>query len=405
MSEEKYENLALVLSGGGIKAAAFHVGVVSALRQHGYIFAGGTKDRVENEFLNPEKTFKTYVGSSAGSIICGYLASGHSIENIIESFQMGNFFHKDLRNKLSPAGKLPPLRYRDIFYFNGVDFDGVNIRKLFPKRVSSSPLLSGGLEVLFKHGFKWNGLFSTRGIERYFREKVLPVNSFDDLGVDLFVIATQLNHSRKAIFGNFERGTKNATTKWVNFASISQSIAASAALPPVFAPYGIKNHKGKEIYFFDGEIRDTLSTHVAHDMGADLIFSSYSIQPYHFNDQHGSLHQFGIPVILNQALYQVVEQKIQSHIKYRNNLVDTISIVHDELLKNGYDKTKTQELIDTLYQNLGYRQGVKYVYIHPQARNHDFFFADHFSLNPDILRKIVRYGYKSALLSIRQNGL
>ena len=34
------KSLALVLSGGGIKAAAFHVGVCVALKEHGFQFAG-----------------------------------------------------------------------------------------------------------------------------------------------------------------------------------------------------------------------------------------------------------------------------------------------------------------------------------------------------------------------------
>ena len=405
MDQVKGKKLALVLSGGGIKAAAFHVGVSLALRERGYCFAGGTKDDVQNSLTDPDKTFTTYVGSSAGSIISAYLASGHSIESIIESFQMGNLLISKTRNRLSVHGKLEPLRYKDIFYFNGIKFDGINIRRLLPRSLASSPLLSGGLEVLLKRGFKWNGLFSTHGIERYFREKVLPTNQFSELGVDLFIIATQLNHSRKVIFGDFDIPRKNTDTKWANFASISQSIAASASLPPVFAPYGITNSSGKEIFFFDGEIRDTLSTHVAHDMGADLIVSSYSIQPYHFNQQIGSLHKFGIPVIINQALYQVVEQKINAYMRYKTNTQMILNMIEDYLTEKNFPDQEIKDFTDRIYAALDLRREVKYVYIHPHPRNHQFFFADHFSLNPEILRQIMRWGYKAALQQIREHGL
>ena len=37
---------ALVLSGGGVKAAAFHAGVCLALNEKGFRFAGGTKDDI-----------------------------------------------------------------------------------------------------------------------------------------------------------------------------------------------------------------------------------------------------------------------------------------------------------------------------------------------------------------------
>ena len=92
------------------------------------------------------------------------------------------------------------------------------------------------------------------------------------------------------------------------------------ACPPVFAPYEIKDEKRAPTHYFDGEIRDTLSSHVAADHGADLVISSYSVQPYHYNERMGSLHKYGIPVILNQALYQVIEQKIQKHIENRDGV-------------------------------------------------------------------------------------
>ena len=84
---------------------------------------------------------------------------------------------------------------------------------------------------------------------------------------------------------------------------------------------------------FDGEIRDTLSTHVASDNGADLVWqASYSIQPYHYNKDIGSLHEFGLAAIANQALYQVVQQKIDKHITHKMQIRGLINAV------NGYLK-------------------------------------------------------------------
>ena len=85
----KKKNPALVLSGGGVKAAAFHIGVCLALKDKGFHFAGGSPSRVADEFSNDPMTFKTYVGSSAGSIISSILASGYSIEAIIHAFTQG----------------------------------------------------------------------------------------------------------------------------------------------------------------------------------------------------------------------------------------------------------------------------------------------------------------------------
>jgi len=110
-----------------------------------------------------------------------------------------------------------------------------------------------------------NGLFTTKNMERYIRTQVFPENNFNKLIPKLYIVATQLNHSRKVIFGPFDETTKTKSLLRANFSKVSDAVAASAALPGVFAPYGIKTPKGIEMYFFDGEIRDTLSTHVAAD--------------------------------------------------------------------------------------------------------------------------------------------
>ncbi|MCJ8278291.1 MAG: patatin-like phospholipase family protein, partial [Bdellovibrionales bacterium] len=190
-----------------------------------------------------------------------------------------------------------------------------------------------------------------------------------------------------------------------NYAKISDAVAASARLPPVYAPYGIKNEYGKEIFYFDGEIRDTLSTHVATDHGCDLVIASYSIQPYHYNENIGSLHEYGIPMIFNQALYQVVQQKIDAHRSYR----DAISSIHNAL--RGYFKQKQlpqedlDKLLNIIEERTNFKPETDYIYIHPNPHDYEMFFADHFSLNPKILAKIVQTGFRSALNQLRKYDL
>jgi predicted acylesterase/phospholipase RssA len=200
---------------------------------------------------------------------------------------------------------------------------------------NKGPTLSGGIEVLLKRGFKVNGLFTTKNLQKYLKTNVFPNDDFKELGSELYIVATQLNHSRKAIFGPFSETTKTKDVLFANYATVSEAVAASAALPPFFAPYGIRQPSGKDIYFFDGEIRDTLSTHVAADHGADLVISSYSIQPYHFNAEMGSLHEYGIPIIFNQALYQLIQQKIERHIKHQQDVRSLIKAVQGYLKEAG----------------------------------------------------------------------
>lgn len=395
------KKVGLVLSGGGIKAAAFHCGVCLALQEKGFVFAGGTKDEVAR-FPRDANTISTYVGSSAGAIISSFLASGYSIEAMMDAFQMGA---GGLKPKFSKKGRssaaLKPLKYFDLFSVNGINFLHM-IPKFLQRR---SVMVTGGIEALFKHGFKINGLFTTKGIERYLRRHVLPTNRFNELGVELFIIATQLNHSRKVIFGNYKETVKTNDVKRADFSSISDACAASAALPPVFAPYGIRNQKGKELYFFDGEIRDTLSTHVAVEQGCDLVISSYSIQPYHFNKEMGSLHNFGIPLIVNQALYQVVEQKIQRFFQYNADIKSVLNAIDGYFKQANLPEEHRAKLTEIITERLNFKPNVDYINIHPDPQDYEMFFVDHFSLNPQILGKIVRIGFRSAIHALRKKNL
>ena len=396
---------ALVLSGGGVKAAAFHIGVCLALREKGFRFAGGSRDHVEKVYNENSLTFKTYVGSSAGSVITTFLAAGFDIDSIVEAFMKGGghsvpTFKSKFRQD-RPA-YLRPISYRDIFALN---VDASSPKRLFSSFFKKRPILSGGLEVLLKKGFKVNGVFSTENLEKYLRENVHPENSFSSLGVQLYIVATQLNHSRKVIFGSFEETSKDERIKYAHFATVSQAVAASAALPPFFAPYPISDNKGRETYYFDGEIRDTLSTHVAADHGCDLVIASYSIQPYHYNKEIGSLHEFGMPVILNQALYQVVQQKIANHIRVQKDIGQMLKAVDGYLKEAQIPPEHREKLIEILEQRTNFKRHVDYIYIHPSPSDYEMFFADHFSLNPEILANIVRIGFKAAVQALRKHNI
>ncbi len=395
LSEKK--KIALVLSGGGVKAAAFHIGVCLALREKGFKFAGGSEAKDRLQFEGKPLTFNVYVGSSAGSVIATFLASGHSIDAIIDAFTRGAGLDQLTRAKKTEP-YLKPLTYRDIFALNmGAASPLRLLPRIFRKRVNAS----GGLESMFKEAFKINGVFSTRNIEKYLRTHVFTENDFAQLGAELYIVATQLNHSRKVVFGPYEKTEKLKEIKYANYAKVSEAVAASAALPPFFAPYGIRNQSGKEIFYFDGEIRDTLSTHVAAEQGADLVIASYSIQPYHFTPEMGSLHEYGMPLIFNQALYQVVQQKIQSHIKYQQNVRGMIKSVQGYLREAGIEDEHVVKLTEILTSKTGFNPAVDYIYIHPSPQDYEFFFYDHFSLNPKVLSGIVRTGFKSAMSTLR----
>lgn len=405
MNIHNKKKIALVLSGGGIKAAAFHIGVCLALKEKGFAFSGGPKEWVQQKYpfmaagfdssSQSKPTISLYVGSSAGAFVASVLASGKSLESLITAFQAG--FGSSPFYNLPKEDHLKPVGYRHIFNLNSK-----RILSWIPESLLERSLLTGGIEVLFKKGFKLNGVFNTNGIERYLRKYVLDENEFSRLGVQLYIIATQLNHSRKTIFGPYLESSKTPTTKYIGYTKISEAVAASIALPPMFAPYPIKKPDGKLIYHYDGEIRDTLSTHVAADHGADLIIASYSMQPYHFNPDVGSLHTFGMPAIINQALYQVLEQKVAKHIQFQNQKKDTYAALKEVCIELNLSVDQTTRILTTANEKLSHNPEVDYIYISPRPQNYEMFFADHFSLNPQILEKILRIGFKSGLQVLRE---
>jgi predicted acylesterase/phospholipase RssA len=389
------KKVALVLSGGGIKAAAFHIGVCLALQEKVFKFAGGTKEMVRQNFKDDDPmTIRLYVGSSAGAFVASILGAGYPIESLINAFQIGSgktptFDKSDLRY-------LKSITYRDIFNLNSS-----GLLRFIPRSLLEKNIVTGGIESLIKNGLKLNGLFSTKGIESYLRREVFLDNDFARLGVELYIVGTQLNHSRKAIFGNFPHSYKTGSTKYINYSTISESVAASTSLPPVFTPYGITRPDGKEIFYYDGEIRDTLSTHVATDNGADLVISSYSIQPYHYTPEMGSLDKYGIPLILNQALYQVIQQKIAKHIQNQNDISGIYDSVSNYFRQAKLPEEHKEKLLQIIREKVNHRPEVDYIYIAPRPQNYEMFFVDHFSLNPEILGRIVKVGFKSGLNALR----
>ena len=56
MNIHKKKKIALVLSGGGIKAAAYHIGVCLALKEKGFVFAGGPKELVRQKYAEVKFT-------------------------------------------------------------------------------------------------------------------------------------------------------------------------------------------------------------------------------------------------------------------------------------------------------------------------------------------------------------
>jgi predicted acylesterase/phospholipase RssA len=397
------KKIAFVCSGGATKAGAFHLGVALGLQERGFRFAGGLQTPGFPPRLSEPMEISTFVGSSAGSVISAYLAAGYSLENIFNSF-IGRK-PTDPRDAIPKI--LPKLTYPTMLKLRpGLARE--QLAQLGLLKTIVSGIIRGDFEAILQlRWIKTSGLFSTAGIEQFLREDVLPSNRFADYAADLFVIATQLNHSRKVIFGKYSYSppAHDLTCQYNNDVSISEACAASSSLPFIYSPYSIK-HGGAsgdgDTHYVDGEIRDTLSTHVAMDAGCDLVFASYTHQPYHWQKEIGSLTDHGIPAILIQSIYLVIEQKVNQYIYHKESHKSAIHAVEKYCEQVGLPEEHAKRILGILEAELHYRKEVDTIYIHPSPADAKMFFGEHFSLSPKKLSDLVRSGFRAAIETLKK---
>ncbi len=381
-----HSKVALVCSGGATKAAAFHMGVCLALKEKGFTFSGGlNKSGTPAPTTPKEKDISVYIGSSAGSVISTYLAAGYSVEEIFDAYLQ----------KENNASPLKPIGYSTLLSLKSSPHEDRDSNILKRVKGMSDYFLNA---MVNRKIFTLPGIFTTSGMGEHIKE-VIPSNEFADYSPELYIVATQLNHSKRVIFSKEKKPSPldDPTCIYATSASISDAVAASTALPPIFAPYSIKNSKGKLIYYFDGEIRESLSMHVAEDAGADLIISSYTHQPYHYNKEIGSLTKYGIPAIAVQALYLVVERKIQLAMYNRQQKKAALDAVMEYCKDNQFDEKHRKKIGAILEEKLMVRPNVKYINIHPRPQDHQMFFGEHFTLNANAMERIVQIGFRAAI--------
>ena len=354
---------ALVLSGGFTKAAFWHAGVILGLEESGFEFYG-------KDTGNHSKVIKTIVGSSAGALVGGVLANNFSAFDLIES-------------QLPPySGKLPKLKYSDIFYVTESE-----------KIVEQIKWLNKGdiLSILKKLKNK-PGIFSTTGLEKYISTHIINKNHFNEYDIDFFVTATQLDHSRKCIFGKYKYPNPKhdpTTHYYVNF-PVTKTISASMSVPILYEPVKIRNPNTNEYnYFLDGEIRDTLSTHVAIDNGCEKIISSWIYTPYHYQKEIGSLFNYGMPAIGIQSLNLLIQKKIVSSRANYSSARDILQTVNQYCVDQKISNNKRKKLLNILEIKLHYKTKTTFIDIYPKVSDVDFFLTNALSLSPRNIEKIV----------------
>lgn len=376
-----HKKTGLVLSGGVVKAAAWHLGVVMALEDLGY--------KVKHNKSSPKDLehpliIDMMVGSSAGSMTAAMLTSGLPARDIMKaSLGLEKF-------------PIKPVRYTDMFSLNKKFFTGYGQKNEY-QELSQYP---GFLSKIFKPFTKPAGFFTTDGLKNYLVNNILESDKFDDFKAELFIVATQLDNSKKIIFTKAGLEAKNHP-EHVHYRvseSVSEAVAASMSLPPFFAPYPLTHPvTGKTDYYIDGEIRETLSTHVAEDQNCDVIISSWTHTPYKFNDTIGSLVHYGLPSIAIQSIYLMIEKKIETARNHKNKLEKVYKEIATELKNSSIETKSKRKILKTLEVEFNFKKNRTYIDIFPDPDDAKMFFINSFSLNNKHTSYVIKAAYRRTM--------
>lgn len=375
----KHKKTALVLSGGVVKAAAWHLGVSLALEEMGFVLKHNKSQ------TSPDYEIGTYVGSSAGSLINLYFASGFRPIDVIDA----------TINRKNALTSLKGITYADMLSRRMPSREPFNFN--FYNPFEGFPVL---LKQMAKPLLSISGLFSTEGLNQYMQKHVIISQSFEDYAADMFVVATQLDHSRKVIFSkyNYPSPIHDSTAEYFTDVAVTEAISASMSVPPFYAPFPVKNPRTNQTdYYIDGEIRETLSNHVAVDNKCDFVISSWTHTPYHYHDEIGSLINYGLPAICMQAIYLMIQKKIVSSRGQKILAKDIIDTVSDYMNSNNFSKKDKEKLISILERKLNYNPNIKFIDIYPDHSNYKLFFTNSFSLDPQKSKYIMTSGYRKTL--------
>ncbi|HSR29156.1 MAG TPA: patatin-like phospholipase family protein [Anaerolineae bacterium] len=304
--------IALVLAGGGLAGAVYEIGALRAIDDL-------LVDRTVNDL-------DIYVGTSAGALVASCLANGLSPEAILHAIDGS---HPEIR----------ALERWHVFRFNN--------REFLRRTLDLPRILLGAWSHYLRHLDDMNlldlamsltealpsGLYDVLALERYMRRMLSAAglsNSFRDLERDLYIIATDLDTGKRAVFGPDEGSD----------VPISRAAAASAAVPLLYKPVRIGDKE-----YVDGGLRGNASLDLAIEQGAKLVICINPLVPYDNSDREcipffgpdgGYLSEKGAQFIASQVMRVVTHSSLHYHVKQLRRQHPDVDIILIEPRPDDY---------------------------------------------------------------------
>jgi predicted acylesterase/phospholipase RssA len=292
---------ALVLSGGGLTGAVYHIGALRALND-------ALLDRSVNDF-------DIYVGTSAGAIINSCMANGIRTKDLFRAIageagpadlQRSDVFRPNYSELLRRIAALPAMTAWAFWHYarHFRDMDVVDFVMLFADALPSGFFDGDAIGRYLKRVFEFTG----------------KTDDFRKLRRDLQLIATDLDNGERVVFG---RGH-------IDRVPISSAAAASAAVPVLYAPVKLE---GRELV--DGGLRGTASIDIAIERGADLVicinplvaFDNRSRSIPRLGTDARTVSDKGFQAVTSQVARTILHAGLHYHIKQLRRTYSDVDII------------------------------------------------------------------------------
>jgi NTE family protein len=297
--------VALVLGGGGISGAAYHLGVLNAMNAMS-----------ERATVND---FDLYIGTSAGAFMAACLVNDITPEELT----LANLGHENAAIEAIGANELmQPDRKGILRSMVRWPLGVLGAARRYVGHPFTTSLIDG-LGALAE-GLP-QALYTTDGTERYLRRLLNGPgrsNEFGSTKRKLFITATDLDSAQRVVFG-----ADDALD-----VTISNAAAASTAIPLLYAPREINGR-----VYYDGGLRSTTNIDIAIARGAKLVVCINPLVPYIHDVRHllptatglpsRHISQKGFPHIAAQTFRIMAQAQVQNELEIISHKHPDVDIV------------------------------------------------------------------------------